>query len=63
MQFGFEVKLEGIRGIRGIRGISIRDFFAWQSLVSAQHYVQFPGFEEVPTGLGAVTTAQWSQFL
>eukprot|EP00438_Fugacium_kawagutii_P028592 Skav226684 [mRNA] locus=scaffold3971:62939:80133:- [translate_table: standard] len=24
---------------------------------AVQHYVQFPGFEEVPTGLGAVTTA------
>ena len=25
--------------------------------VPAQHYVQFPGFDEVPTGIGAVTTA------
>ncbi|CAK9019617.1 Fucoxanthin-chlorophyll a-c binding protein A [Durusdinium trenchii] len=24
---------------------------------SVQHYAQFPGFEEVPTGIGAVTTA------
>ncbi|CAE7573764.1 FCPF [Symbiodinium natans] len=24
---------------------------------SIQHYVQFPGFDEVPTGIGAVTTA------
>ncbi|CAE7245319.1 FCPF [Symbiodinium necroappetens] len=24
---------------------------------AVQHYVQFPGFDEVPTGLGAVTTA------
>ncbi|CAJ1408716.1 unnamed protein product [Effrenium voratum] len=27
---------------------------------SVQHYVQFPGFDEVPTGIGAVTTAPGS---
>lgn len=27
------------------------------ALSGCQHYVQFPGFEEVPTGVGAITTA------
>lgn len=45
---------------------SSREVFLWFSLVFmfswqvAQHYVKFPGFESVPAGFGAVTTAPGS---
>jgi len=53
-------KLGDEEGFRNLRAAEIKHGrVAMMAALGAsvQHYAQFPGFEEVPTGIGAVTTA------
>eukprot|EP00913_Durusdinium_trenchii_P023577 g22152.t1 len=56
-RFGLMFHEDGFRNLRAAEIKHGRVAMMAALGASVQHYAQFPGFEEVPTGIGAVTTA------